>query len=248
MQILGIDIGGSGIKGAIVDTTTGMIVSDRHRIPTPESRNPNDIAAVVHQIKNYFEWNDAIGVAFPTVVINGKAIYQSNLHEDWVGMQIDDLFCSQCPETTFNIINDADAAGLAEMRFGAGRHHSGTVLMVTIGTGLGSSLFYDGVLIPNVELGHLFHKNGKVIEHYAADSARKKEGLSFEQWGKRLNKFLKHVDRIITPDFIILGGGVSKHIHKYRDQIKINTPYVVSEKQNNSGIIGAACYAAEHHK
>jgi len=248
MQILGIDIGGSGIKGAIVDTNTGMIISDRHRIPTPKGRTPDDIAGVVHQIRDYFQWNDNIGVAFPTVVLNGKAIYKSNLHEDWVGMQIDDLFSNQCEENTFNILNDADAAGLAEMRFGAGRHHFGKVLMVTVGTGLGSALFYDGELIPNFELGHLFHKNGKVIEQWAADSARKREELSFEQWGKRLNKFLKHVERIITPDFIIIGGGVSKHIHKYRDQISIGTPYVVSEKQNNSGIIGAACFAAEHHK
>ena len=248
MQILGIDIGGSGIKGGIVDTHTGMIISDRHRIPTPKSRNPKDIAAIIRQIKEYFQWTDSIGVAFPTVVINGKAKYKSNLDESWVGLQIDDLFRSQCEENTFNIINDADAAGMAEMRFGAGRHHSGKVLMITVGTGLGSALFYDGELIPNLELGHLFYKNGKVIEHWAADSARKNEELSFEQWGKRLNKFLKHIERIMTPDFIIIGGGVSKHIHKYRDQINIKTPYLMSEKQNNSGIIGAACYAAEHHK
>jgi polyphosphate glucokinase len=248
MQILGIDIGGTGIKGAIVDTTTGLIVSDRHRIDTPPSRTPKAIAEVVHQIRDHFNWQDNIGVAFPTVVLNGKAIYQSNLHEDWVGKQVDDIFCNECEGITFNVINDADAAGMAEMRFGAGRHHSGKVLMITIGTGLGSALFYDGELIPNFALGHLYNKNGQIIEHWAANSARKREELSFEEWGKRVNKFLKHVERIITPDFIILGGGVSKHIHKYRDQIKIKTPYVVSEKQNNSGIIGAACYAAEHHK
>jgi len=248
MQILGIDIGGTGIKGAIVDTSNGQIISDRHRIDTPPSRTPKAIAEVVHEIRDHFNWQDNIGVAFPTVVRNGKAIYQSNLHEDWVGKQVDDIFCSECEGITFNVINDADAAGMAEMRFGAGRHHSGKVLMITIGTGLGSALFYDGELIPNFELGHLYHKNGQVIEHWAANSARKREELSFEEWGKRVNKFLNHVERVITPDFIILGGGVSKHIHKYRDQINIETPYVVSEKQNNSGIIGAACYAAEHHK
>ncbi|WP_268121797.1 polyphosphate--glucose phosphotransferase [Roseivirga pacifica] len=248
MEILGIDIGGSGMKGAIVDTKKGTIISDRFRVPTPESRKPKAMAEVIKEIQSHFSWEESIGVAFPTVVINGKAKFNSNLHESWKGVQIDDLFCDKCDKNTFNIINDADAAGLAEMRYGAGRHHSGTVLMVTIGTGLGSGLFYDGVLVPNFELGRLWYKNGDLIEHYAADSARKREELEFDVWGKRLNRFLKHIERVITPDFIILGGGVSKHIHKYRDQINIKTPYVVGEKQNNSGIIGAAAYAADHHK
>lgn len=248
MEILGIDIGGSGIKGSIVDTKKGTLISDRFRIPTPAERKPKEIAEVIKEIQSHFKWKDNIGVAFPTVVVNGRAKFNSNLHESWKGVRIDDLFCDHCEDNTFNIINDADAAGLAEMRFGAGKHHLGTVLMITIGTGLGSGLFYDGVLIPNFELGRMYHKNGDIIEHFAADSARKREDLSFEKWGKRLNKFLKHVERITTPDFIILGGGVSKHIHKYRDQIDIKTPYVVGEKQNNSGIIGAAAYAAEHHK
>lgn len=248
MDILGIDIGGSGIKGAIVDTKKGLLKTERFRIPTPEVRKPHDIAKVVKEIQEHFEWTDNIGVAFPTVVVNGKAKFSSNLDESWKGLQIDDLFCDYCEDNTFNIINDADAAGLAEVRHGAGRHQAGTLLMVTIGTGLGTGLFYDGNLIPNFELGHLFHKNGEKIELYAADSARKREDLSFEKWGKRLNKFLKHIERIINPDFIILGGGVSKHIHKYRAQITIKTDYLVSEKQNHSGIIGAACYAADHHK
>ena len=247
MEILGIDVGGSGIKGAIVDTDKGYLVSDRFRVPTPEGRRPDDMADVINQIKEHFNYNDNIGVAFPTVVVNGRAKYHSNLHESWKGMQIDDLFRGRCNQIC-NVINDADAAGLAEMKFGAGRHHSGVVLMVTIGTGLGSGLFHDSVLIPNFELGHLFYKNGELIEHFAADSARKREGLSFDVWGVRLNQFLKHIERVINPDFIILGGGVSKHIHKYRDQITIKTPFVVGEKENNSGIIGAAAYAADHHK
>lgn len=247
MEILGIDVGGSGIKGAIVDTDKGYLVSDRFRVPTPEGRRPNDIADVINQIKEHFHYKDNIGVAFPTVVVNGKAKYHSNLDESWTGLQIDDLFRGRCHEIC-NVINDADAAGLAEMKFGAGRHHSGVVLMVTIGTGLGSGLFYDGELIPNFELGHLFYKNGELIEFFAADSARKREGLTFDVWGARLNEFLKHLERVINPDFIILGGGVSKHIHKYRDQITIKTPFVVGEKENNSGIIGAAAYAADHHK
>jgi len=247
MEILGIDIGGSGMKGAIVDTEKGHLISDRFRIPTPEGRKPDDMALVIKQIKEHFDWNDNIGVAFPTVVVNGKAKYHSNLHKSWKGMQIHDHFRKHCSQI-FNVINDADAAGLAEMRYGAGRHHAGLVLMVTIGTGLGSGLFYDGVLIPNFELGHLYYDKGQNIEHYAADSARKREKLGFDVWGKRLNEFLLHVERIVSPDFIILAGGVSKHIHKFREQVTIKTPFVVGEKENNSGIIGAAAFAADHHK
>lgn len=248
MEILGIDVGGSGIKGAIVDTEKGKIISDRIRIATPKPSTPGAVADVVREIKDQLNWKENIGVAFPTVVVNGKAMYSSNLHKSWKGTQIDDLFCEYSGETV-TIINDADAAGIAEMRFGAGRHHhAGLVIVVTIGTGLGSGVFWDGQIIPNFELGRMFYKNGELIEYYAADSARKREDLSFEVWGKRLNKFLKHVERILTPDYIILGGGVSKHIHKFRDQIEINTPFVVSEKLNNAGIIGAAVNAADHHK
>ncbi len=247
MDILGIDIGGSGIKGAIVDTQKGHLISDRFRIPTPEGRMPNDMAEAVSQIQEHFNWNDNIGIAFPTVVVNGKAKHYGNLDPSWKGLQIDDLLREHCHQTC-NIINDADAAGMAEIKYGAGRHHSGLVLMITIGTGLGSGLFYDGVLIPNLELGHMLYKDEKLVEYYAANSARKREKLSFDEWGKRLNEFLAYAEHIINPDFIILGGGVSKHIHKYRDQIQIRTPFVVGEKENNSGIIGAAAYAADHHK
>lgn len=248
MEILGIDVGGSGIKGAIVETETGKLISERIRIATPQPSTPEAVAEVIRDIKNQLNWKDNIGVAFPTVIVNGKAMYSSNLHKSWKGTQIDDLLCEFSGETV-TVINDADAAGIAEMRFGAGRHHkAGLVIVITIGTGLGSGVFYDGQIIPNFELGRLYYKTGDLIEYFAADSARKREDLSFEVWGKRVNKFLKHVERIITPDYIILGGGVSKHIHKFRDQIKIRTPYVVSEKLNNAGIIGAAINAADHHK
>ena len=248
MEILGIDVGGSGIKGAIVETETGKLISDRIRIATPQPSTPEAVAEAIRDIKNQLNWKDNIGVAFPTVIVNGKAMYSSNLHKSWKGTQIDDLLCEFSGETV-TVINDADAAGIAEMRFGAGRHHkAGLVIVITIGTGLGSGVFYDGQIIPNFELGRLYYKTGDLIEYFAADSARKREDLSFEVWGKRVNKFLKHVERIITPDYIILGGGVSKHIHKFRDQIKIRTPYVVSEKLNNAGIIGAAINAADHHK
>ena len=135
------------------------------------------------------------------------------------------------------------------MRFGAGMHHNaGLVMVITIGTGLGSGVFYDGILIPNFELGHMKWTNGEIIEFWAADSARKKEGLEFDEWGARLNRFLQYVERIFSPDYLILGGGVSKKIHKFRDQLTIATPFVASEKLNNAGIIGAATHCAEHHK
>ena len=249
MNILGIDIGGSGIKGAIVDTNTGKLVSERHRIPTPKPATPKGIARVIRQIQDHFDWQDSIGCTFPSVVVEGKAKFSSNLDSAWKGVQIDDLFSNHCNDERFFILNDADAAGLAEMRFGVGKHHNdGLVLMITIGTGLGSGAFYNGQLIPNFELGRMFGKKQEPIEFWAADSARKKEELSYEEWGARFNFFLKHVERIFTPDHLIIGGGLSKKAHKFRKSITIDTPISISEKLNHAGIIGAAMYAAEHHK
>lgn len=248
MEVLGIDIGGSGIKAAIVDTSQGTLLSDRIRIDTPRPRTPAAIADVIKDIKAYFKWNDEIGCAFPTVVRNGKAKYSSNLHESWKGVQIDEYFSQFCDNVNFEVINDADAAGIAEMRFGAGRGMEGLVIVITIGTGLGSGMFYNGQLIPNTELGRMPGKDGEAIEKYAADSARKREDLTFDKWGKRLDFFLKHVVRVFSPDHIILGGGASKKIDKYKDKITISTPYSVSETLNNAGIIGAAVNAAEHHR
>ncbi|MCL4154816.1 UNVERIFIED_CONTAM: hypothetical protein GTU68_020252 [Idotea baltica] len=249
MKVLGIDIGGSGIKGAIVDTITGKLISERFRIPTPKPATPKAIARVIREIKTHFEWDDTIGCTFPSVVVEGKAKFSSNLDPSWKGVQIDDLFSDYCDDERFFIVNDADAAGLAEMRFGVGVHHkAGLVLMITIGTGLGSGAFYDGQLLPNFELGRMFGKNEEPIEFWAADSARKKEDLTYEEWGARFNFFLKHIERIFTPDHIIIGGGLSKKIHKFRKCITIDTPISVSEKLNHAGIIGAAMNAAEHHK
>lgn len=248
MDVLGIDIGGTGIKGAIVDTVKGQMKTERFRIDTPKPATPEAIALVIKEIKDHFNWTDDIGCTFPSVVVEGRAKYSSNLDEAWKDTHIDDLFSEYCDEVHFEIINDADAAGLAEMRFGAGRHKSGLVLVITVGTGLGSGLFYDGVLVPNFELGRIYGKDGRVIEKYAADSVRKKEELDYAEWGERFNFFLKHIERMCSPDFIIIGGGASKKIHKFRKQLTIKTPYTASEKLNNAGIIGAAVNAADHHK
>ncbi|QSE97067.1 polyphosphate--glucose phosphotransferase [Fulvivirga lutea] len=248
MNMLGIDVGGSGIKGAVVDTIEGKLISERYRIETPNPATPEAVSKVIKEIKDHFDWTDDIVCAFPTVVIEGKAVYDANLDNSWTGKNIEDIFSNACDDQHFEVINDADAAGIAEMRFGAGKHHSGLVMVLTFGTGIGSGVFYDGVLIPNFELGRILGKNGKVYEKFAADSARKREELEFDVWGKRVNQYLKHIERVFSPDFIIIGGGASKKIHKFRDQIKIKTRFTASEKLNNAGIIGAAVNAAEHHR
>lgn len=243
MQILGIDIGGTGIKGAIVDTTTGEMVSERFRLDTPQPSNPEAVAKTVKHLNDHFNWKGPIGCAFPTVVINGKAVHSSNLDDSWVGQQIDTLLSGCCNNQSVSVINDADAAALAEMKFGAGKDKLGLVVVITIGTGLGSGVFYNGQLIPNFEFGRLYGRDGEWIEQYAAASAKKREDLSFKKYGKRFNFFLNHIIRICSPDHIIIGGGLSKKIHKFEKHIKISVPYSVSAKLNNSGIIGAAMHA-----
>ena len=247
MELLGIDIGGSGMKGGIVDTKEGKLISERFRIDTPKPSTPEAMAAVIREIRDHFNWKEDIGCAFPSVVIEGKCVYDCNLDKSWTGRNIDDIFSEYCDDQHFEIINDADAAGLAEMYFGAGRQKSGLVMVLTFGTGIGSGVFYNGILIPNFELGRIYGKDGDYIERYASDFTRKNEDLSFKEWGKRINVYLKHIERVFSPDFLIIGGGASKKIHKFRDQINIKTPYTASEKLNNAGIIGAAINAAEHH-
>lgn len=244
MEILGIDIGGSGIKGAIVDTVTGQLISERHRIPTPKPSTPDAVAEVIQALVNYFQWKGAVGVAFPMVIKNGQALFKSNIDHSWEGVQVDALFQDKC-NLPFTVINDADAAGTAEMRFGAGKGKMGLVLTITVGTGLGSGAFFNGQLIPNFELGHLLHTNGKIVEFFASDAVRKREGLSYEAWGKRFDVFLHHLNRLLSPNLIIIGGGTSKKMHKFEHVLTIDVPYVAAKNLNNAGIIGAAVYASE---
>lgn len=243
MEILGIDVGGTGIKGAIVNINNGELVTDRHRIPTPKGAKPNDVADVIAQIVEHFNWKGEVGCGFPSIVIRGKVLSASNIDQSWKGIQADELF-SKKTGLEFHIVNDADAAGLAAMTFGAGKDKKGTVIMITIGTGLGSGMFYNGTLVPNIELGTVPYKKYKYFEHYASGSARKREDLSYKKWGKRFNEFLKFVEFLASPELIILGGGASKKIEKFKDQITVNVPVVPSEFENEAGIVGAAMAAA----
>lgn len=245
MEILGIDVGGSGIKGALVNMETGEMITERFRIPTPKSRKPKPMAEVIAKIVKHFDYSGPIGCGFPTVIKNGVCKTPGNLHKRWTGVNVNELF-SEATGLPVTVVNDADAAGYASINFGVGREKEGLVVMITIGTGLGSGAFYNGELIPNFELGQIPYKKYDKIELWAAASAKEREGLSYKKWGKRFNVFLEYVELIVSPDLIILGGGTSKDWDEFKDYIAIETPVIPAELQNHAGIIGAA--AAAHNK
>lgn len=242
MVVLGIDIGGSGMKGALVNSVTGEMLTKRHRIPTPPSRKPKEMAEVVAQIVKHYDHKGPVGVGFPTVIKHGICKSPGNLHKKWLGVNVKELF-STATGLPVTVVNDADAAGYATMNYGIGKDKKGLVVMITIGTGLGSGAFWDGELIPNFELGQIPYKKYKKIELWAADSAKTRDELTYQQWGRRFNKFLRYVELIIAPDLIILGGGASKDFDEYKDCIKIETPVVPAELRNSAGIVGAAAAA-----
>ncbi|MDE3741699.1 polyphosphate--glucose phosphotransferase [Maribacter polysaccharolyticus] len=245
MVVLGIDIGGSGMKGALVDSVTGEMLSKRHRIPTPPSRKPKEMAKVVKEIVDHFNHKGPIGIGFPTVIKKGICKSTGNLHKKWLGVNAQELF-SNATGLPVTVINDADAAGYATMNYGSGKGKMGLVMMITIGTGLGSGAFYDGELIPNIELGHIPYKKFMKIESWASAAAKEREDLSYDKWGKRFNVFLGLVELLTAPDLIILGGGTSKKYDQFKHRITIETPVIPAELRNEAGIIGAA--AAAMHK
>ena len=242
MVVLGIDIGGSGIKGALVDSVTGEMLTERHRIPTPKGRKPKDMAEVVAKIVEHFDYKGPVGVGFPTIIKHGVCKSPGNLHKKWLGLDVKALF-SNATGLPVTVINDADAAGYATMNYGIGKGEKGLVVMITIGTGLGSGAFWNGELIPNFELGQIPYKKYKKIELWAADSAKERDNLSYDKWGKRFNKFLKYVELIIAPELIILGGGASKDFSQFNRRITIETPVIPAELRNSAGIVGAAAAA-----
>ena len=237
-QILGIDVGGSGIKGAPVDVQSGKLTAERIRIKTPDKAEPNPVAEVVQQIAQSFDWSGPIGIGFPAPIKAGVAMMAANVSEKWVGVNADDLF-TKTTGLPCTMINDADAAGLAEMSFGAGRGQEGSVIMVTLGTGIGSAVFYRGNLLPNTEFGHIEIK-GKDAELRASDAARQHDDLSWEKFAKRLDRYLEMMNKLFWPDLFIIGGGISKEHEKFLPLLKIKVPVVPAQLLNEAGIIGAA--------
>ncbi|MEL6625838.1 MAG: ROK family protein [Bacteroidota bacterium] len=246
MELLGIDIGGSGIKGAMVDIETGQLTTDRHRIDTPQPATPQAVAGVVKELVEHFKWKGPVGCGLPSVVLHGVAQTASNIDEGWIGTNAEALLHAETG-LPFKVVNDADAAGLAEAAFGGGRNQHGLIMVLTIGTGIGSAIIADGKLIPNTELGHLRFKGG-IAEKYAADSIRKKEGLPWEEWAVRLDEYLNHVYKLFYPDMLILGGGVSKKFERYQHKLDVPCPIQPAELLNQAGIIGAALAAQTHVK
>ena len=238
MHILGIDVGGSGIKGAPVDTDTGQLLAERLRIKTPKNGEPEPIAEVVNQIAQSFNWNGPIGIGFPAPIKGGVTMMAANVSEKWVGTNADALF-TKVTGCDCTMINDADAAGLAEMTYGAGRGQPGTVIMVTLGTGIGSAIFHRGQLIPNTEFGHL-EIEGEDAEFRASDAARQRDDLSWKKYAKRLNKYLKTMEKLFWPNLFIIGGGISKESEKFIPLLTIDTHVVPAQLLNEAGIVGAA--------
>jgi polyphosphate glucokinase len=240
MDILGIDVGGSGIKGAPVDTKTGQLRAERIRIKTPKEAEPEPVADVVAQIVQAFEWKGPIGVGFPAPIKSGVAMMAANISKAWVGLNVEQLLA----ETTgcaCKVGNDADVAGLAEMAFGAGKGRAGTVIMLTLGTGIGTAIFRDGNLLPNTEFGHL-EIDGQDAESGASDAAREREDLSWKKYAKRLNKYLLAMERLFWPDLFIVGGGISKKHEKFLPLLTLQTEVVPAQLQNEAGIVGAALF------
>lgn len=243
MKVLGIDVGGSGIKGNLVDISTGEILSTRHRIDTPKPATPKAVSKTVGKIVTHFNWKGPIGCGFPSAIQGGIIKTAANIDKGWIGEDVESLFAAET-KCQVKVVNDADAAGLAEALLGAGKGKSGVTMLLTVGTGIGSALINNGKLVPNTELGHL-HFKGDIAEKYCSDSARKREDLSWTDWGKRFNKYLQHINRLFYPDRIIIGGGASKRFHKFSSEIDVPVKVLPATLLNDAGIIGAALAARE---
>jgi len=238
-----VDIGGSGIKGCLVDLDKGELVGERLRIETPQPSLPASVYGVVAQIVNHFGWDGRVGVTFPGVMKQGVAFTAANVDKSWLGTNVDAGLDELIPGTV-ETLNDADAAGIAEMRYGAGRDHKGVVLLLTFGTGIGSALFADGVLVPNTEFGHI-QVDGEDGERRASAAAREREDLSYPEWAQRVDRYLDVLEAGVWPDLIIVGGGVSKKAHKWVPLLSTRTTVVPAQLQNDAGIVGAALAAHE---
>ncbi len=244
MKILGIDVGGAGIKGAVIETTTGELLSERIRIESPRPATPEAIGITIQALIAQHHWSGPIGIGFPAAIQHGVARTAANIDPTFIGLPVADYFSRQtgCP---VQVANDADVAGLAEMRFGAAKDTAGVVLVVTIGTGLGTALFSDGHLLPNTELGHIMLDDGLVAERYASEAVRDAQQLKWKDWGDRFNRYLMTMEKLFWPDLIVLGGGASKKLHKFAPRITVQAPVVPARFLNLAGMIGAALFAEE---
>ncbi|TXK17454.1 polyphosphate--glucose phosphotransferase [Homoserinibacter sp. GY 40078] len=244
---VGIDIGGTGIKGALVDVSAGELASERVKVPTPEGGDPDAVLdAVAEMVDGLGEEASGlpVGVCFPAIVRHGRTLSAANVSDRWIGLEAEALFEKKLGRG-IHFVNDADAAGVAEVRFGAARDTDGLVIMTTLGTGIGSAFLHDGVLIPNSELGHL-EIDGTDAEHRASYAAKEREELDWPDWAARLQRFYGHVEYLFSPELLIVGGGVSKHHEEFLPLLDIQTPIVPAVLRNNAGILGAAWLAARH--
>lgn len=246
-KAIGIDIGGTGIKGAIVDTDKGKLLTERVRIPTPAGGEPDAVLETVRAVLEQLgdDENLPLGIDFPTIVKDGVTLSASNVSPKWIGFEAEKFF-EEGLGREVHFVNDADAAGIAELEFGAAKGVPGFVIMTTLGTGIGSAMIYNGKLIPNSELGHLKY-NGEKVEKYAATSARERENLTWEEWAARLTEFYSHLEFLFSPDLFVVGGGVSKNSDDFLHLIDVETPMIPAKQRNNAGIIGSAALAARAH-
>jgi polyphosphate glucokinase len=246
MQIFGVDIGGSGIKGAPVDLDKGDLTEERCKVLTPHPATPDGVADGVKQVVEHFGWTGPVGLTFPGVVTGGSTIRTAaNVDKGWIDTDARALFSERLGGLPVTVVNDADAAGVAEMHFGAGKDRRGTVILLTFGTGIGSAVFVDGALVPNTELGHL-ELHGHDAEKRASSKAKDDAELTWEHWAHRVQKYLAHVEMLFSPELFIIGGGVSRKSDKFLHFIEdIKAEIVPAQLQNNAGIVGAAMHAAE---
>ncbi|MCS6994620.1 MAG: ROK family protein [Anaerolineales bacterium] len=243
MDILGVDVGGSGIKGAPVNTETGELLTERRRLKTPKGAEPNAVIETIADIVRSFSWHGPIGVGFPGPIKHGVVKMAANISSAWVGLNAAEAI-REATGCAVTVINDADAAGLAEVTFGAGKGVKGVIIMVTLGTGIGTAIFTDGKLLPNAEFGHLKIR-GEDAETRASDAARQREELSWKKYARRLNRYFREMEKLFWPDLFILGGGISKYHAKYLPLLTVNTPIVPAQFLNEAGIVGAALAARQ---
>lgn len=238
--VLGIDVGATGIKGNLVDIDKGELVGERFKLATPEKSTPENVIKVIKEIIAHFEWQGKdLGIGFPSIISKGKTLSAANIDQDWLNFDAEAFFRNEL-QATLTLINDADAAGIAELHFGAAKGVMGTVILLTLGTGIGSAIFLNGNLVPNTELGHLKYKKS-IAEHYAANSARERKDLKYSQWGEELQKVLLYIEHLFSPDMFILGGGISKKFDKFGEYLSdVRAEIVPAQMRNGAGIIGAA--------